>query len=228
MPSSIQDTIKDLASSLNDIKVSKGYKEDSPIPWKRLLAAIGISMAIVILIIVAAVSVIHDMDIPELSDDELGDMMRMMDGRSWHCDSDSRKALREAAETENYKKRLRADKDSAVRYANEGLIKDLLDPLDNFSRAVEAAGTSSDIESIRTGVSMVENQLQSILHNSWGLEPYSPEGEDFNPAEMEACLMQEDENLDREKVLQVLLKGYKLNGKVIRAAKVMVGKPKKN
>ena len=76
------------------------------------------------------------------------------------------KALREAAETENYKKRLRAEKDSAVRYANEGLIKDLLDPLDNFSRAVEAAGTSSDIESIRTGVSMVENQLQSILHNS--------------------------------------------------------------
>ena len=40
--------------------------------------------------------------------------------------------------------------------------------------------------------------------------------------------MQEDENLDREKVLQVLLKGYKLNGKVIRAATVMVGKPKKN
>lgn len=138
------------------------------------------------------------------------------------------KALRDAADTENYKKRLRADKDSAVRYANEGLIKDLLDPLDNFSRAVEAAGSTGDVESIKTGISMVESQLQSILRNNWGLEPYSPEGEDFNPSEMEACLVQEDENLDREKVLQVLLKGYKLNGKVIRAAKVMVGKPKKN
>ena len=63
MPSSIQDTIKDLASSLKDIKVSKSYKEDSPIPWKRLLAAIGVSMAIVILIIVVAVSIMHDMDI---------------------------------------------------------------------------------------------------------------------------------------------------------------------
>ena len=138
------------------------------------------------------------------------------------------KALRDAADTENYKKRLRADKESAVRYANEGLIKDLLDPLDNFSRAVEAAGSTGDVESIKTGISMVESQLQSILRNNWGLEPYSPEGEDFNPSEMEACLVQEDENLDREKVLQVLLKGYKLNGKVIRAAKVMVGKPKKN
>ena len=138
------------------------------------------------------------------------------------------KALRDAADTENYKKRLRADKESAVRYANEGLIKDLLDPLDNFSRAVEATGSTGDVESIKTGISMVESQLQSILRNNWGLEPYSPEGEDFNPSEMEACLVQEDENLDREKVLQVLLKGYKLNGKVIRAAKVMVGKPKKN
>ena len=138
------------------------------------------------------------------------------------------KALRDAAEMENYKKRLRADKESAVKFANEALIKDLLDPLDNFSRAVEAAGSTGDVESIKTGVSMVESQLQSILRNNWGLEPYSPEGEDFNPSEMEACLVQEDENLDREKVLQVLLKGYKLNGKVIRAAKVMVGKPKKN
>ncbi len=137
------------------------------------------------------------------------------------------KALREAAETENYKKRLRADKDSAVRYANEGLIKDLLDPLDNFSRAVEAASSSTDAESIKTGISMVESQLQSILKNNWGLEPYSPEGEDFDPSVMEACLVQEDENIDREIVKQVLLKGYKLNGKVIRAAKVMVGKPKK-
>ena len=138
------------------------------------------------------------------------------------------KALRDAAEMENYKKRLRADKESAVKFANEALIKDLLDPLDNFSRAVEAAGSTGDVESIKTGISMVESQLQSILRNNWGLEPYSPEGEDFNPSEMEACLVQEDENLDREKVLQVLLKGYKLNGKVIRAAKVMVGKPKKN
>ena len=103
------------------------------------------------------------------------------------------KALRDAADTENYKKRLRADKESAVRYANEGLIKDLLDPLDNFSRAVEAAGSTGDVESIKTGVSMVESQLQSILRNNWGLEPYSPEGEDFNPSEMEACLVQEDE-----------------------------------
>ena len=138
------------------------------------------------------------------------------------------KALREAAETENYKKRLRQEKENAVKYANEALIKDLLDPLDNFSRAIEAAETSKDFDTIKTGVVMVEDQLHTLLKNNWGLEAYSPEGEDFDPAEMEACMMQEVDGIEKEKVLQVFLKGYKLHGKVIRAAKVVVGKPKKN
>ena len=138
------------------------------------------------------------------------------------------KALREAAETENYKKRLRQEKENAVRYANESLIKDLLDPLDNFSRAIEASEKSKDFDTIRTGVVMVEDQLHSILKNNWGLESYSPEGEDFDPSDMEACMMQEAEGIDREKVMQVFMKGYKLHGKVIRAAKVAVGKPKSN
>ncbi len=138
------------------------------------------------------------------------------------------KALREAAETENYKKRLRQDKETAVKYANEALIRDLLDPLDNFSRAIEASETSKDFDTIRTGVVMVEDQIHSLLKNNWGLESFSPEGEDFDPSDMEALQMQEVEGLDKEKVIQVYLKGYKLHGKVIRAAKVVVGKPKKS
>lgn len=138
------------------------------------------------------------------------------------------KALRDAADTENYKKRLRADKESAVRYANEGLIKDLLDPLDNFSRAIEAAEQTKDFDKMREGVVMVEDQIHSILKNNWGLEVYSPEGEEFNPSDMEACMMKEMDGIDKDTVLQVFMKGYKLHGKVIREAKVMVGKPKSN
>lgn len=138
------------------------------------------------------------------------------------------KALREAAETENYKKRLRQEKENAVKYANEALIKDLLDPLDNFSRAIEASETSKDFDTIKTGVVMVEDQLHTLLKNNWGLEAFSPDGEDFDPSDMEACMMQEVDGLEKEKVLQVFLKGYKLHGKVIRAAKVVVGKPKSN
>ena len=136
--------------------------------------------------------------------------------------------LRDAAETENYKKRLRQDKENAVKYANESLLRDLLDPLDNLSRAIEAAGKSQDVETIKQGVEMVESQLKTMLSTNWGLEQFSPDGEDFNPSEMEACMVKEEEGLDKEKVLQVFMKGYKLHGKVLRSAKVVVGKPKRN
>ena len=138
------------------------------------------------------------------------------------------KLLRDAADTENYRKRLRADKENAVKYANEAIIKDLLDPLDNFSRAIEAAEKSKDFETMRQGVVMVQDQMLSLLRRNWGLEPFNPAGMPFDPAKMEACMMQEDENVETETVAQVFMTGYILNGKVIRPAKVVVAKPKKD
>ncbi len=133
------------------------------------------------------------------------------------------KALRDAADTDNYKKRLRQEKENAVRYANEGLVKDLLDPLDNFSRAIESAG---DAETIKKGVEMVEDQFVSVLKR-WGLESFNPKGVPFNPETMEACMMEESEDVETDTVSQVFLKGYRLSGKIIRPAKVVVSKPKK-
>ena len=136
------------------------------------------------------------------------------------------KALRDAAEAENFRKRLRTEKENAVKYANETLLRDLLDPLDNFSRAIDAAGTTDDVETIKTGVSMVEDQLQSLLKTKYGLEPFDPTGEAFDPSSMEACSLIEQEGLEKDTVLQAFLKGYKLHGKVIRPAKVVVGRAK--
>ena len=138
------------------------------------------------------------------------------------------KALRDAADTENYRKRLRQEKESAVKYANESIIRDLLDPLDNFSRAIEASEKTNDFETMKQGVVMVQDQLVNILRRNWGLEQFSPEGMPFDPAKMEACMMQESPDVDTETVSQVFMKGYILNGKVIRPAKVVVVKPKKD
>ena len=136
--------------------------------------------------------------------------------------------LRRAADTENYKRRLRLDKENAVKYANEQLISDLLTPIDNFSRAIEAADKSQDFESMKTGVIMVQDQLLSVLRERWGLEAIDAKDKDFDPNEMEAYSVIEDENLKTEKVVQEFIKGWKLNGKVLRTAKVLVGKPKEN
>lgn len=136
------------------------------------------------------------------------------------------KSLREAAESENFRKRIRTEKENAVKYANEQLIRDLLDPLDNFSRAIDAAGQTEDVETLKTGVAMVEDQLQSLLKTKYGLEAYDPTGEAFDPSSMEACSLQEKEGLDKDTVLQTFIRGYKLHGKVIRSAKVVVGRAK--
>ena len=138
------------------------------------------------------------------------------------------KALRDAADTENYRKMLRQEKENAVKYANESIIRDLLDPLDNFSRAIEASEKTNDFETMKQGVVMVQDQLVNILRRNWGLEQFSPEGMPFDPAKMEACMMQESPDVDTETVSQVFMKGYILNGKVIRPAKVVVVKPKKD
>ena len=90
--SSLQDAVKEAASALKDIKIKKGYKEE-PIPWKRLIIAIAISAVAVAIIIIAAITIIHDSDIPALSNEGLSDMMRSIEGRTWDCNTENRKKL---------------------------------------------------------------------------------------------------------------------------------------
>ena len=93
MPS-LQDAVKEAASVLKDIKIKKGYKEE-PIPWKRLIIAIAIPATATTIIIIAAVTIIHDSAIPALSNEELSDMMRSIEGRTWYCNAENRKKLRD-------------------------------------------------------------------------------------------------------------------------------------
>ncbi len=135
--------------------------------------------------------------------------------------------LRRAADTENYKKRLRADKENAVKYANESLISDLLEPLDNFSRALDAAQSSDDTEAFKKGVIMVKDHLLQVLRQNWGLEMIeSSVGTAYDPNTMEAYGVQEKEGIEREEVATECAKGWLLHGKVLRTAKVFVAKPK--
>ena len=136
--------------------------------------------------------------------------------------------LRRMADTENYKKRLRTEKENAVKYANESLISDLLEPLDNFARAIDSATQSQDFDAMKTGVVMVNDQLLQRLKTNWGLEMIdSKVGTPFDPNKMEAYGVQEKEGITEEEVSMECNKGWLLHGKVLRTAKVFVAKPKK-
>lgn len=134
-------------------------------------------------------------------------------------------ALYKAAENDNWRKRMIQQKEDAVAYANASLLGDLLDSLDNFDRTVDAAKDASDVKSIVDGIKMINSSLVKMLEEKYGLSSFGKEGDEFNPDEHEAIGRVEEEGAEKETLKQVYLKGYKLNDKIIRHAKVLVSVP---
>ena len=134
-------------------------------------------------------------------------------------------ALYAAAENDNWRKRMMQQKEEAVAYANASLLNDLLESLDNFDRTLDAAKDAKDAKTIADGIKMISKNLVSMLENKYGLSSFGKEGDEFNPEEHEAIGRVEDEKAKKETLQQVYMKGYKLNGKIIRNAKVMVSVP---
>ncbi|WP_296022662.1 nucleotide exchange factor GrpE [uncultured Treponema sp.] len=134
-------------------------------------------------------------------------------------------ALYKAAENDNWRKRMLQQKEDAVAYANESLLSDLLDSLDNFDRTLDAAKDIKEAKPIVDGIKLTNKSLVSMLENKYNLVAFGKEGDDFDPELHEAIGMQEGD-VKKEQLLQVYLKGYKLKDRVIRHAKVMVIKPK--
>lgn len=136
-----------------------------------------------------------------------------------------KEALYKAAENDNWRKRIMQQKEEAVAYANASLLNDLLESLDNFDRTLDAAKDAKDAKTIADGIKMISKNLVSMLENKYGLSSFGKEGDEFNPEEHEAIGRVEDEKAKKETLQQVYMKGYKLNGKIIRNAKVMVSVP---
>ena len=136
-----------------------------------------------------------------------------------------KEALYKAAENDNWRKRMMQQKEEAVAYATASLLNDLLESLDNFDRTLDAAKDAKDAKTIADGIKMISKNLVSMLENKYGLSSFGKEGDEFNPEEHEAIGRVEDEKAKKETLQQVYMKGYKLNGKIIRNAKVMVSVP---
>lgn len=129
------------------------------------------------------------------------------------------------ADFDNFKKRTIREKEEALKYATEGLLERLVPVLDNFEMALMAATgpQSGGLESLRTGVTMTGSQLRSVLSDA-GLEEISSEGQQFDPNWHEAVSQLETLDAPEGTVMQQLRKGYKLKGRLLRPALVVVAK----
>ena len=132
------------------------------------------------------------------------------------------KYLRLFSEFDNFRKRTAKEKLDLTVTASENVIKDILPVLDDFERAIqnmEKNGNEADLQ----GVTLIFNKLKDTLKKK-GLEEIEAKDAEFNTDEHEALTMIPAPEEDKKgKVLDVIQKGYKLNGKVIRFARVVVG-----
>lgn len=129
--------------------------------------------------------------------------------------------LRERAELENQRKRLVRDVEQARKFANERLLNELLPVIDSLERGLEAAGTETG--PLRDGMELTLRQLRKVSEDN-GLELVDPVGKPFNPEHHQAMSMVPATGQPEDTVVQVMQKGYLLNGRLLRPALVVIAK----
>jgi molecular chaperone GrpE len=128
-------------------------------------------------------------------------------------------AQRAKADFENYRKRAAREAAEAERRGKARLARELLPSVDNLERALAAAGEDSEVA---RGVELVHSELQATLARA-GVEPYDPTGERFDPTLHEAIsTRRDDDGVEAGAVVETLERGYRLDGQVLRPARVIV------
>lgn len=162
-------------------------------------------------------------DNKEVADEDISEEISVEDLKK---QADDRYA-RLMAEFQNFKKRSAKEKQDIHSYANEKIIKDLLDVLDNFERAISLMNNGNDDvksdenNAMQEGISLIFNQLLEVLTKA-GLEEIEALGQEFDPKFHHAVLNEPSDEFKSGEVSKVLQKGYKLNDRVIRPAMVVV------
>ncbi|MCF8232036.1 MAG: nucleotide exchange factor GrpE [Bacteroidales bacterium] len=133
------------------------------------------------------------------------------------------KFLRLYAEFENFRRRTSREKTELTKTAAEKIILQLLPVMDDYERAQQYYEENQDLEKFKEGIELIADKFWKIMKQE-GLEPIESNNKEFNTDEHEAITKMPAPSEDMKgKVIDTTEKGYKLNGKVIRFAKVVVG-----
>jgi molecular chaperone GrpE len=133
--------------------------------------------------------------------------------------------MRTAADFDNFRKRARREVEDARRGGKEDILKELLPVFDNLDRAMQSAQRATDVKGVADGLSMVAKQFESTL-NRVGIEKVKTVGLPFDPAVHEAIQQVETDEHPAGTVVAEVQPGYMQGDKLVRAAMVVVAKPK--
>jgi molecular chaperone GrpE len=128
-------------------------------------------------------------------------------------------ARRAQADFENYRKRAAKEAAAAGERAKSGLVRELLPIVDNLERALKSADEGE--QHLAEGVRLVHSELVAVLERN-GVQQFDPAGERFDPTEHEALSVRDEDGAESGLVLDVVEKGYRANGSILRPARVVV------
>jgi molecular chaperone GrpE len=129
--------------------------------------------------------------------------------------------LRKAAEFDNYKRRIENETTNILKYATESLVEDLLPVVDDFERSLKHRKESKDPDALEKGFTLIYQKLLKVLEGR-GVKSFETVGKEFNVDYHDALMQLPRTDVPHHTILEEVEKGYTLNDKVIRHAKVVV------
>ncbi|MGH7844234.1 MAG: nucleotide exchange factor GrpE, partial [Candidatus Binatia bacterium] len=146
---------------------------------------------------------------------ELENLRRKLEAKDLEAKENYDRLLRQAAELDNFRKRAAKEKEEAIRYSNESLLKDLLPIIDNLERAVSCAEGGGNGRPLLEGVEMILKSFFDVLAKH-GVKQISAQGEPFDPQKHEAIAQIETEEFSPNTVVVEHHKGYFLLDRLLR------------
>ncbi len=125
------------------------------------------------------------------------------------------------ADFDNFRKQAIKERSELIKYGSEPIVREILTVLDNLERSAHVELTPETIDSYKSGIEMIISQFKKVLER-FGVEEVESKGQPFDPLLHEALSSEENPDLPHNTVSEVLKKAYKLKGKVIRPAQVVV------
>jgi Molecular chaperone GrpE (heat shock protein) len=154
---------------------------------------------------------------------DIQELQKQLEGLRKEKDDIFAKLQRIAADYDNYQKRSAKQITDNVAYEKDKIVKSLLPVLDNFEYILANTSCGAADEILLKGVKIIYDQMLDVLKGH-GIEQIKSAGEQFNPAHHEAITHRSENSKEEGLVLEELQKGYKLNGRLIRASRVVINK----
>lgn len=162
-------------------------------------------------------------DIKNSEINEIDSLAKELGETKEKLEKEKREYLFLMAEFDNFRKRTIKEKADIIRNASESVLKGLLPIVDDFERGLDALKNTDDTDAAKQGMQLIYNKLMKYLEQN-GVKPIDSNGTEFNPDLHEAIAMVPTDNPDQKgKVIDTPTKGYTINDKVLRFAKVAVG-----